>query len=179
MSSLTKKLYPFLKVVKSKILNILEYGTYRYSSDKDNNRLSSLEIIDSLNLSKLEELSRSKYQLLEIPVIYHNINIYIQELKEIAILLKNKKEIVNKYKLNAEYSIYMIDFYIDDNIMQDRIYVTNKFLKLSKIVIEYYKTYVGENNVDYSIAYNVRILKYIVENLEKIIFCLDKYCRGE
>ena len=186
MSFSLEKFYVKYKRFKKWFLLILEDGIFNYipeevsSLPKQLKPLEKIEqSIDDIDLSKIVDLTLQKYQLLKMPVIYHNINIYTEELRGIIKKLQNNLELENKYKLNALQEIYIIDFYIDKGIMLDREYTTNNFLQTVKIVMKYYYTNLEAKQSDYSIKYNLRILKYIIQNLEDIINSLNSYSRGE
>lgn len=136
-----------------------------------------MEKIDSIDISCFNQVSHPKYRLLEIKVLFHNINRYNNEIGNISALLKQGFVLENKYKSRDPVTIYLVKFFINSKgeyIDRDKSIET--FKNVARDLIAYYYDHLNEVN-DYSIKFNVRMLKFIIQNLEEVINSLSLYCR--
>ena len=121
------------------------------------------------------DIYRARYQLHEIPVIYHSITRYNLELRIINDKLLKNQELENRYGGLEIKTIPLYRFYVDKlELMVDTVAETTELLENIHGVwnyIEENKSHVNQ----FPEAYNLRILKFIDNNLEEIIQQLSKY----
>lgn len=171
------------KVLKNKILELLDNGLfYLLETNKEEVieiELSELDIllnqINFIDPNTFNKLNKLEYQLITIPVIFHRINRYSNELRHIYNKIANNQELENIYIANAIQEIYLSDFFLterDEYIDNEK--AVNRFLNNIKKIITYYYNNINVKD-DYVVKYNVRILKYIVQNLNDIIIVLVSY----
>lgn len=126
-------------------------------------------------ISTLSDVYNARHQLRSIPVIYHSITQYNQELRLISRLLHENEELENKYKVVANTAVPLYLFYTNNSgLMVDAISETEEFLDHTNSIW----TYIEENgrNVNkFPASYNIRILRYVDRNLEEIIQQLSIY----
>lgn len=136
-----------------------------------------IQELNCIDESCFEYVNRPQYRLLEIEVLFHNINEYNMEYSKIMSDLNLGFDIANVYKVQGLKTIYLHDFFINkEGEYIDKEKTIQSFKHVAKYLIDYYYLNLDENN-NYFIKYNIRILRFIIQNLKTVITSLNQYCQ--
>jgi hypothetical protein len=126
-------------------------------------------------IDTLSDVYGARHQLRSIPVIYHSITHYNQELRVINKVLHENRELENKYKGVTKTVVPLYLFYTNNlGLMIDAISETEEFIDNVNSIWSYIEE--NRKNVNqFPASYNIRILRYVDSNLEEIIQQLSIY----
>jgi hypothetical protein len=131
--------------------------------------ITTLQKIHKIEINSLRNINRSKYQLWKVSTLYHSISQYSLELGVIVNRLSQNIELENKYRHKDILDVPIYEFYQDrkQNYINP-VTSTKLFLEQVAVIFQYIEDHQKETT-NYVANYNLRILKYIVNNLTDII----------